>query len=316
MKTSDVESKTGFSKQTLIYYEKEGLISPNRDENNYRNYSEKDVQVLLLIKFLRSMNVSIDDIRLILTNQLSFQECLNNQKRFVDENIKNFESLKSTISFYKEKNIPMIPALEEFGNIYAGNSLGFRKTTKTVTIGQKLTKDFLIRKIIMNIIIAVILGGVCFYGSKSFVSYSNPLIWITVSLLYLLILIFAFQKGLGELGMLFTRHNADKYVEFNEYGLKYVDDKNHIGTALDLLKGIENMRQVNYEDIMSARVEKRTRYMKIPGSNLPTNMNTYDYYFIFSDGSDYSLINPMFLDNDRQIVDAILKEKVNEFIAA
>ncbi len=315
MKANDVERKTGLSKQTIIYYEKEGLISPGRDGNNYRNYTEEEIQTLLLIKFLRSMKVSIEDIRLILTNHVSFQECLDTQKNYVDENLKDFETLMTTISFYKEKNLPMIPALEEFANISDWNKLGFRKTTKTVTIGEKLTKEFLIRKILINVIVSVALGGVCYYGSKTFISHSSLVIWIIVSLLYLLIQIFAFQRGFGELGLLFTRHNADKYIEFNESGLNFVDGKNHIENALNLLKGIENTKHVNYEDIKSARVEKRIRYMKIPGSNLPTGMNTYDYYFTFSDGSDYSLINPMFLDNDRLIIDTILREKVGGFTA-
>ena len=58
MKTKEVEKLTGLSKQTLIWYEKEGLIRPKRNENHYREYTEEDVQLLRLIKTLRSMNVS------------------------------------------------------------------------------------------------------------------------------------------------------------------------------------------------------------------------------------------------------------------
>ena len=61
MKTNEIEIKTGLSKQTILYYEKEGLINPERNENGYRNYSDENLQQLMLIKLLRSMNVSIDD---------------------------------------------------------------------------------------------------------------------------------------------------------------------------------------------------------------------------------------------------------------
>ena len=74
MKTNEIEKRTGISKQTIMYYEKEGLLNPKRDENDYRNYDDHDLQVLMLIKLLRSMNVSIDDIKLVINNELSFQE--------------------------------------------------------------------------------------------------------------------------------------------------------------------------------------------------------------------------------------------------
>lgn len=37
------------TKEALRYYEKEGLIKPERDENNYRNYLQSDIDVLKLI---------------------------------------------------------------------------------------------------------------------------------------------------------------------------------------------------------------------------------------------------------------------------
>ncbi len=36
------------TKKTLIYYENEGLVKPTRDNNNYRNYSQKTFQELSL----------------------------------------------------------------------------------------------------------------------------------------------------------------------------------------------------------------------------------------------------------------------------
>ena len=37
MKTNDLERDLGLSKHTIRYYEKEGFIQPQRDENGYRN---------------------------------------------------------------------------------------------------------------------------------------------------------------------------------------------------------------------------------------------------------------------------------------
>ena len=63
MKTKELEQVLGLSKHTIFYYEKEGFVHPTRDENGYRNYSEQDVQTLQLVKFLRNLNISIDDVK-------------------------------------------------------------------------------------------------------------------------------------------------------------------------------------------------------------------------------------------------------------
>ena len=55
MKTHDVEEQLGITKQALIYYEKEGLINPIRDKNNYRQYTQKSFKLFycyVLLKFL------------------------------------------------------------------------------------------------------------------------------------------------------------------------------------------------------------------------------------------------------------------------
>ena len=76
MKAHDVELMVGIPKQTLLYYEKEGFITVARDDNNYRNYSQNNIEILKLIKLLREMEISIDEIKLILDNKLSIREAL------------------------------------------------------------------------------------------------------------------------------------------------------------------------------------------------------------------------------------------------
>lgn len=39
MKRNDVEKLLGITRRALIHYEKEGLIQPERNNNNYRNHS-------------------------------------------------------------------------------------------------------------------------------------------------------------------------------------------------------------------------------------------------------------------------------------
>ena len=43
MTTHEVEEMLGIAKQTLIYYEKECFITPQRNSNNYHNYLKKNL---------------------------------------------------------------------------------------------------------------------------------------------------------------------------------------------------------------------------------------------------------------------------------
>ena len=60
MNTKQVEELTGLTRQNIRYYERQGLLEPARaDENDYRDYSQKDVERLKLIKMLRMLDLSL-----------------------------------------------------------------------------------------------------------------------------------------------------------------------------------------------------------------------------------------------------------------
>ncbi|MBR0026177.1 MAG: MerR family transcriptional regulator, partial [Clostridia bacterium] len=63
MTIKEVEERCGMDRANIRFYEKEGLVSPVRQENGYRDYSEADVQMLLRIKLLRSLHFSLEEIR-------------------------------------------------------------------------------------------------------------------------------------------------------------------------------------------------------------------------------------------------------------
>ena len=94
MKTHDVEQLLGITKQALIYYEKEGLIKPTRNKNNYREYNQNDIELLQLILTLRSMGISIDDIKLILSGDLSIRYCLKNKQEYFQQEKKKIEIIE------------------------------------------------------------------------------------------------------------------------------------------------------------------------------------------------------------------------------
>lgn len=103
MTTKEVEKRLGITRQTLIYYENEGFISPQRNQNNYRNYDEQDITKLKTILELRNMNISIEDIKRIFHGDISIKDILDEkQKNLVSDKAK-IDEITQSISQYLQK---------------------------------------------------------------------------------------------------------------------------------------------------------------------------------------------------------------------
>lgn len=63
MNISAASRQSGLPAKTIRYYEDVGLISPERADNGYRDYSGGDVHRLAFLKRARGLGFSIDDCR-------------------------------------------------------------------------------------------------------------------------------------------------------------------------------------------------------------------------------------------------------------
>lgn len=63
MTIKEIEEASGMLRANIRFYESEGFIQPEREKNGYRNYSESDLDILKKIKLLRSLHVSLEDIK-------------------------------------------------------------------------------------------------------------------------------------------------------------------------------------------------------------------------------------------------------------
>lgn len=109
----EFSEKIGLSIDTLRYYEKLGLIYPERNEANKRVYSEKDIEWLKFIIRLKEINMPIKQIQYYsklrydgddtIKERLELLEeqmdRLNIEKRKIEENIVH---LDKKISIYKK----------------------------------------------------------------------------------------------------------------------------------------------------------------------------------------------------------------------
>lgn len=97
MKINEVEAIVNITKKNIRFYEDQGLLSPRRNsENGYRDYSEKEVQILQQIKLLRKLGVPIEEIRQMLTGIHTVGDCM---RRHLVSLEREKQNLEQSISF-------------------------------------------------------------------------------------------------------------------------------------------------------------------------------------------------------------------------
>lgn len=67
MKIGELAKRSACPVETIRYYERTGLLSPpERLSNNYRAYTECHAERLLFIRHCRALDMTLDEIRLLL----------------------------------------------------------------------------------------------------------------------------------------------------------------------------------------------------------------------------------------------------------
>ncbi len=82
MTSKEMEERSGVPRANIRYYEAEGLLTPARSKNGYRDYSEKDLADLNKIKLLRRLGVSLESLKALRNGARTLSEVL--EERTVD----------------------------------------------------------------------------------------------------------------------------------------------------------------------------------------------------------------------------------------
>ena len=99
MKIKELENLLSISRSNIRFYEKQGLFSPERKDNNYREYTEQDIKVLKKIIVLRKMGLTVEEIKLVQNNDLPFTDAINNTKQRLEAEI---EQLNGSLKLVKQ----------------------------------------------------------------------------------------------------------------------------------------------------------------------------------------------------------------------
>lgn len=111
-----------------------------------------------IIKFLRNLQISVDDIKAILEGELDFRHCLKINQVNMQKQIESMNEIKDTIDDYYDKDLPLIEELSEI-KIIIINGVRLSKTTSTVSLGRKITPELARRQLIITFIGAIVVAG-------------------------------------------------------------------------------------------------------------------------------------------------------------
>jgi DNA-binding transcriptional MerR regulator len=107
MLIGELVEKSGMTKDTIRFYEKKGLITldiKSRRENNYKEYSEVVLNKLLLIRQLKEMGFTLNEVDTFLelwqeedASSKNLKYTLENKINQIDEQLKKLFELKERL---------------------------------------------------------------------------------------------------------------------------------------------------------------------------------------------------------------------------
>jgi DNA-binding transcriptional MerR regulator len=121
----DLVKELNINKETIRYYEKIGLLpEPKRDENGYRLYLEKDIEIIRFILIIKGFGFSLREISILIHDEILCGN-IEDIKRIVESKINEIsvkvnelEKTKKLLEKVKEtilsKNIECCDNIETF----------------------------------------------------------------------------------------------------------------------------------------------------------------------------------------------------------
>ncbi len=108
MLIGQLSAKSGLSRDTIRYYEKQGLIPAggrNNPYNNYRDYPQETLERLLVIKKLKGFGFTLKEIasflEIMVQNAASCEhvsEKMSEKVELIDKKIRELEDMKKLIT--------------------------------------------------------------------------------------------------------------------------------------------------------------------------------------------------------------------------
>lgn len=112
MKIKQVEDQVGISRKNIRFYEEQGLLSPGRSENGYREYEADDILRLKQIKFLRKLNVPIQQIQKMMKGSLSPTDCFRQHLAELKQAASDLQEIQQLTQRAMDQNAETLDSLD------------------------------------------------------------------------------------------------------------------------------------------------------------------------------------------------------------
>ncbi|WP_373216691.1 MerR family transcriptional regulator [Ruminococcus sp. 5_1_39BFAA] len=100
MRISEAAELTGLSVSNIRFYERKGLLTPERrEESKYRDYSQDDIHNLKKIILYRKMGIPVETISLLQKDEVSLESVLREQE---EELLRQQEMLKGSLGLCRK----------------------------------------------------------------------------------------------------------------------------------------------------------------------------------------------------------------------
>lgn len=104
MNVQEIEKELNITRANIRFYEKEGLLTPPRKANGYRDYGEADIARLKKIIIFRKLGISVADIKSIFDGSLSLQTAIDVNAQRLQKEIEELNGAIEVCRQIKENN--------------------------------------------------------------------------------------------------------------------------------------------------------------------------------------------------------------------
>lgn len=129
MKIKELSEMTGLTKRTIRFYEDAGLIHPeksNRNGRDFREYSQRDAELLKEVQILRKARFTIDEIRSMQSGTQPVREIFPEYYRRLQQEKRELDQLMPVLAVISERSIDTSAELAaQISDITAGMSLPY-----------------------------------------------------------------------------------------------------------------------------------------------------------------------------------------------
>lgn len=127
--TGELAKLFNISNRSIHFYDKKDLLKPAYiKDNNYRIYTEKEVEKLKIILILKNMDISLKDIKELLKNDkdmksinLIISKKIDETEKVIQENEKKLDHMQNIKNMISEKSNSQIQKLIDIENAMTKN---------------------------------------------------------------------------------------------------------------------------------------------------------------------------------------------------